>query len=115
MSSPAVAPAVVAALVDDVVEQAVDGLDQSAAIPMMPLRSAPPASCAESAAAASTAAAAAATGAANPATAMPQHKEYDVIVIGAGSGGITASVSSARWGARTLLIEARVSTAHIAL
>ena len=34
------------------------------------------------------------------------HREYDVVVVGAGSAGIAASVSAARNGARTLLIDA---------
>ena len=40
----------------------------------------------------------------------PRHASYDVVVIGAGAGGICASVSAARFGARTLLVEQRPVT-----
>jgi len=33
------------------------------------------------------------------------HRKYDVVVVGSGSGGLTAAKHAVRWGARTLLVE----------
>lgn len=40
-----------------------------------------------------------------PARALPVYGEYDVVVIGGGPAGLAASVSAAKGGARTLLVE----------
>jgi hypothetical protein len=42
---------------------------------------------------------------AEPARALPVYGEFDVVVIGGGPAGLAASVSAARHGARTLLVE----------
>ena len=42
---------------------------------------------------------------AEPARALPVYGEFDVVVIGGGPAGLAASVSAARRGARTLLVE----------
>ncbi|MEO8023806.1 FAD-dependent oxidoreductase, partial [Polaromonas sp.] len=40
-----------------------------------------------------------------PSRALPVYGEFDVVVIGGGPAGLAASVSAARRGARTLLVE----------
>lgn len=36
---------------------------------------------------------------------MARRKEYDVIVVGGGPGGVTCAAFLAKWGLKTLLIE----------